>query len=100
VPTAQTGKRLLRMLKGNEISVAFERVIAEQQEKIDKLTVRAERLTKDVIRQVQLNQDLAMACFGVIDNSTCDDYVTILRDNVREQGYCLNCREISCVCDE
>lgn len=82
------------------MSEALERVIAEQQEKIDKLTVRTERLSKDVIWRAQQNQDLAMACFGVIDNSVCDDYITILRDKVREQGYCLSCRKTFCVCDD
>ena len=81
------------------MSAALERVMAEQQEKIDKLTVRAERLTKNVIWRVQQNHDLVIACFGVIDNSERDDYIAILRDKVREQGYCLSCRKTFCACN-
>ena len=96
------------------MSAALERVIAEQQERIDRLEKQDAAFTENSRREFERYRDLfsalsnyATAAERLIDFKTISDkdreYFHRVKYDLREKswavGYCWRCEHYGCVCD-
>ena len=94
------------------MSSALERVIAEQQDRVDILTAQLERAQKSLVHVWKQYEELFDALAGFLDadipldRSDVDRAEKYLKQRhelslaVLECGYCLRCRDFICHCDE
>ena len=95
--------------------MSLDRVISEQQKRIDDLLEGNKKLIERAANVFKRNEELfeAMACLldydfptSLIDAMSSDEWskFSSLKHEVRMQmidaGYCLHCREFVCQCDE
>ncbi len=81
------------------MSAALERVIAEQQEKIDRLERAQESNSKEWQRQHERTEKLVRAAFGMLNSP--DEYRSEMLNVLVEQGWCVVCELEThfCECD-
>ena len=87
---------------------ALERVIAEQQEKIDYLQGQIDSNNKSLRYQYQKEQEMMKLLDGVVDlrikceteehHKTWHDYRHKIRLYMMERGWCFNCGSFNCEC--
>ena len=98
--------------EGGTMSSALERVIAEQQDRVDSLTAQLESAQKSSAHVWKQHKELfdALARFldaGIpLDRSDVDRAKKYLKQRhelrlaVLDCGYCMRCRDFICHCDE
>lgn len=79
---------------------SLDRVIAEQQAEIDRLKASIDRDNKYLQHACKAKENIAFACFGVLNHRTEHIYFDALRDELRAQGWCIYCECLPCECDE
>lgn len=81
------------------MSEALERVIAEQQREIDRQKVTIEYGYKTLNQNYGDYIALKDAAFSLMDSPGQPMYREAMRDLLRKQNWCLECRECPCECD-
>lgn len=85
---------------GDAMSEALERVIAEQQQEIDRLR-KLQQSSLDAWRKNDRTLvDVSNYAFALIRAPTDRRYQMALKNALRDLGYCLFCEQRPCACDE
>ena len=83
------------------MSVALERVIAEQQSKIDAQKRTIDHQREDMARLHRSIQTLVSEVFVLLNNPTDPGVISSMRLELVNRGYCLQCEEVRpCICEE
>lgn len=83
------------------MSAALERVIAEQQAKIDAQNKTIGRQRDDMERLQTSMQYLVSEVFMFLNNPNDPGVISSMRMELVNRGYCLNCEEIRpCKCED
>ena len=82
------------------MSQALERVIAQQQEEIDRLKALDKRSFEAWAREHKMRESLVSAVFSFINHPKAPHSRTIVLDAIRAWGYCLRCECSPCECDD
>ena len=83
------------------MSAALERVIAEQQSKIDAQQKTIDYQRDDIVRLHKSMQTLVSEVFVLLNNPSDPGVISSMRLELVNRGYCLQCEEVRpCVCEE
>jgi len=82
------------------MSEALERVIADQQLKIARLTEMVDRNHITLEYNYKELVELKDAAFSVMNAPNNYAYRQTLRETLTKQGWCLSCEQMPCECDE
>ena len=82
------------------MSEALARVIAEQQAVIDRLKLSIEQNITYTQKNFRQREELKDAVFCSMNSPGNDMYKSALRDTLRNQGWCLQCEQMPCECDD
>jgi hypothetical protein len=83
------------------MSAALERVIAEQQAKIDAQRKTIDHQVADMVRLNSRMQALVSEVFVLLNNPNDKGVRDSMRQMLVNRGYCLQCEEVRpCVCEE
>lgn len=83
------------------MSAALERVIAEQQAKIDSQRKTIDHQVADMVRLNSSMQSLVSEVFVLLNNPSDQGVISSMRMELVRRGYCLQCEEVRpCVCEE
>lgn len=83
------------------MSTALERVIAEQQAKIDSQRKTIDHQVADMVRLNSSMQALVSEVFVLLNNPSDKGVRDSMRQMLVSRGYCLQCEEVRpCVCEE
>lgn len=83
------------------MSAALERVIAEQQLKIDSQKKTIDHQREDMARLHRSMQTLVAEVFVMLNNPSDPGGISSMRLELVRRGYCLQCEEVRpCVCEE
>lgn len=83
------------------MSAALERVIAEQQAKIDSQKKTIDYQVADMIRLHKRMQSLVSEVFVLLNNPGDPGVISSMRMDLFNRGYCLQCEEVRpCICEE
>jgi hypothetical protein len=87
-------------MDGEAMSEAFERVIAEQQREIDRQKSVIDQNNKYLEKNFKQREKLKDAVFLFINAPNNYEYRNELREELRNQGWCLSCEQMPCECEE
>lgn len=83
------------------MSTALERVIAEQQAKIDSQLKTIDHQVADMVRLNSSMQSLVSEVFVLLNNPSDPGVISSMRMELVRRGYCLQCEEVRpCICEE
>jgi hypothetical protein len=83
------------------MSTALERVIAEQQAKIDSQRKTIDHQVADMVRLNSSMQSLVSEVFVLLNNPSDPGVISSMRMELVRRGYCLQCEEVRpCICEE
>lgn len=79
---------------------ALERVIAEQQRRIDQLDASLGRANQSLGDAFRRQEEIADAAFLLLFEPSSESYQRNMREKLRAAGFCLHCERFVCECGD